>query len=43
MPASYMWHFDGEILTLWLIENECSDRVSSLDGKPWKLAEEKKE
>ena len=39
-PATYKWKFDGEILTLWVIEDECSDRVSSLDGKPWKLIEE---
>jgi len=41
MPASYKWHFDGEILTLRVIEDECPDRVSSLDSKPWKLIEEK--
>ncbi len=39
-PATYKWKFDGEILTLRVIEDECSDRVSSLDGKPWKLIEE---
>ncbi|MCL4562898.1 MAG: hypothetical protein M1281_20075 [Chloroflexi bacterium] len=40
MPASYNWHFDGEILTLQVIEDGCADRVSSLDGKPWRLVEE---
>lgn len=43
MSASYKWRFDGEILTLKLIEDECSDRVSSLNEKPWKLVEEKEE
>ena len=41
MPASYKWKFDGEILTLKVIKDECADRVGSLDGKPWKLIEEK--
>jgi hypothetical protein len=41
MPAFYRWRFDGEILTLQVIEDVCSDRISSLDGKPWKLVEEK--
>lgn len=41
MPASYKWHFDGEILTLSVIKDECSDRIDSLDGKPWRLIEEK--
>ena len=40
IPASYKWHFDGEILTLRVIEDECSDRISSLDGKPWRLIEQ---
>jgi hypothetical protein len=40
MPASYKWHFEGKILTFQVIEDECSDRVSSLDGKPWKIIEE---
>lgn len=40
MPASYTWHFDGSILTLKVIKDECSDRVDSLDGKPWKLITE---
>jgi len=39
MPASYRWHFDGEILTLQVIKDECSDRKGSLDGKPWRLIE----
>jgi len=40
MPATYKWKFDGDILTFRVIEDECSDRVSSMDGKPWKLIEE---
>lgn len=39
-PATYKWKFDSEILTLQVIEDECSDRVDSLDEKPWKLIEE---
>jgi len=41
MPASYKWHYDGEILTFQVIEDTCSDRVSSLALKPWRLIEEK--
>jgi hypothetical protein len=40
MPGAYKWHFDGEILTFRVIEDACSDRVNSLNEKPWKLIEE---
>lgn len=40
-PASYKWDFDGEILTLQVIKDDCSDRVDSLDGKPWRFIGEK--
>jgi hypothetical protein len=39
MPASYKWHYDGELLTFELIEDKCPDRIDSMVGKPWKLIE----
>ncbi len=40
MPASYGWYFDGEHLTMELIDDNCPDRIDSLDGKAWRVVEQ---
>jgi len=39
MPGAYKWHFDGEDLTLELIDDHCADRSDGLVGRSWRIVE----